>query len=211
MPNQLHGPPEAGDAEVIQSSLAEPERFEVIFHRYAPVVHGYLGRRAGPAADDLLSEVFLIAFRKRGSFNMDAPSARGWLFGIASNLLARRSRAETARYRALARFAAAPWVQADQIERSDARLDSEMSRRAIASGLAGLHPRDRDVLLMIAWGQMSYAEVAECLGIPVGTVRSRLNRARTRMRAHLLSALPPDELSPPASLTRMVSFAKDAS
>ncbi|GAA2179151.1 RNA polymerase sigma factor [Brooklawnia cerclae] len=217
MTNPYRDIPEASDAAVIRDSLDDPEQFAIIFERHSSVVHGYLGRRAGSVADDLLGEVFLIAFRKRHTFDPDASSARPWLFGIASNLLARRARAETARYRALARLAVVSADDVDALERSDARIDASAARRAIATGLADLHSRDRDVLLMTAWADMSYADIAEALDIPLGTVRSRLHRARTLMRSHLSGivisgAMPTDEPSPLAPSRGLIPFAtKDES
>ncbi len=146
-------------------------------------VHRYLGRRVGELADDLLSETFLVAFRRRADYRSEHLDVRPWLVGIATNLVHGAARAERRRYRALARAAAEPGDHHDD-GRED-RLDAEALRGPLAAALAGLEERDRDVLLLVAWGDLSYEEVAAVLDVPVGTVRSRLHRARRQTRAAL--------------------------
>lgn len=178
------GPPdEPSDDDVIRASVAEPERFGPLFDRHAVPVHRYLARRIGPPADDLLAETFLVAFRRRASYTSDV-GVRPWLFGIATNLVRRHVRTEERRYRALARLAAgelAPPVIEDAID----RLDAGALRRDLALALASLHRRDRDVLLLTAWADLSYEQIAAVLDIPLGTVRSRLHRARRLTRLAL--------------------------
>ncbi|MGY1601952.1 RNA polymerase sigma factor [Geodermatophilus sp. SYSU D00815] len=180
----MHPPP--SDGELIARSVDEPECFAVLFDRHAAAVHRYLGRRVGQLADDLLSETFLVAFRRRAAYRAVHVEVRPWLIGIATNVLRGHARAEQRRYRALARLAAEPEHSADE---PDDRLDAQALRGALAAALEGLEPRDRDVLLLFAWGQLGYEEIAAVLDVPVGTVRSRLNRARRRTRA----ALRPEE------------------
>ena len=111
---------------------------------------------------------------------------RPWLLGIATNLVHGHVRAERRRYRALARAGAEPAVPgADPADSTD-RLAAQALRGPLAAALAGLKPRDRDVLLLFAWEQLSYEEIATVLDVPVGTVRSRLNRARRLTRAALV-------------------------
>jgi RNA polymerase sigma-70 factor (ECF subfamily) len=172
------------DAELVTRSLQEPEHFAALFDRHATAVHRYLGRRVGDLADDLLSETFLVAFRRRATYRAEHVDVRPWLFGIATNLVHGHARTERRRYRALARAGAEPddSAGADEI---DARVDAVALRGPLAAALAGLKERDRDVLLLVAWGQLGYEEVAAVLDVPVGTVRSRLNRARRQTRAAL--------------------------
>ena len=161
--------------------------FGPLFDRHAVPVHRYLARRIGAPADDLLAETFLVAFRRRASYTSDV-GVRPWLFGIATNLVRRHVRTEERRYRALARLAAgevAPPVIEDAID----RLDAGALRRDLALALASLHRRDRDVLLLTAWADLSYEQIAAVLDIPLGTVRSRLHRARRLTRL----ALAPEE------------------
>jgi RNA polymerase sigma-70 factor (ECF subfamily) len=181
---QAEPPPDGTDEDLLAQSLATPERFATIFDRYAPVVHGYLARRVGVLADDLVSETFLVAFRGRDSYVPDRAPVRAWLFGIATNLVRRRARDEERRYRALGRAAgqAEPTAELDEVA---GRVDAQALRRELADALAALPGDDRDVLLLWTYPQLSYAEIAVALDIPVGTVRSRLHRARGKVRDRL--------------------------
>ncbi|WNV75709.1 RNA polymerase sigma factor [Geodermatophilus sp. DSM 44513] len=183
-------PDRRSDAELVARSVTEPESFAELFDRHAAEVHRYLGRRAGERADDLLSETFLIAFRRRTDYRPERLDVRPWLIGIATNLLHGHARAERRRYRALARAAAQPPEHGDDPADSAGRWSAEALRGPLAAALAGLHARDRDVLLLFAWGQLSYEEIAAVLDVPTGTVRSRLNRARRQTRAVLGPASP---------------------
>jgi RNA polymerase sigma factor (sigma-70 family) len=160
------------DAEAIAASLDEPRAFVDVFDRHFDAIHHYLLRRVGaPIADELASETFTQAFAHRKRYDLDRPDARPWLYGIAHNLLRHHYRDEERALRALARL--------------PHDLDSaqpEVADSQVAALLVDLSPGERDVLLLVAWGELEYAEVAEALDIPVGTVRSRLNRARTRVR-----------------------------
>ncbi len=181
--------PPVPDRDVVAESLTRPEAFAELFERHSRVVHAYLSRRVGNLAEDLLSEVFLTAFAKRASYRPETPDVRPWLFGIAANLVRRQSRAEVTRYRALARAGSPPEPDTDW-DGVHERLDATELRPLLAATLATLEARDREVLLLVAWGDLTYSEVAVALGIPLGTVRSRLHRARRRLRADL------DHLSP---------------
>ena len=86
--------------------------------------------------------------------------------------------------RAYAR-AAAREVEDTDLDGTDARVDARARSAALAEGLAGLRGAERDVLLLFAWAELSYEELSVTLGIPVGTVRSRLSRAREHLRAAL--------------------------
>ncbi len=172
------------DTELIGRSVGDPEQFAALFDRHAAAVHRYLGRRVGDLADDLLSETFLIAFRRRAAYRPEHLEVRPWLLGIATNVVHGHARSERRRYRALARAGAEPATAAGS-EEIHARVDAAALRGPLAAALAGLKERDRDVLLLVAWGQLGYEEVAAVLDVPVGTVRSRLNRARRLTRAAL--------------------------
>jgi RNA polymerase sigma-70 factor (ECF subfamily) len=173
------------DADVIARSRREPERFAEIFDRHYPAIHGFLARRLGSSlADDLTSETFLIAFDRRRRYDRRYESARPWLFGIAATLVGRQRRAELRRYRALARLDAGHAHDPDQDEVAG-RLDAAALRGRLAAALAELAHRDREVLLLVAWGHLSCEETARALGIRAGTARSRLHRARQRTRSAL--------------------------
>lgn len=178
------------DADVIRASAADPQLFRVLFERHFEVIFRYFGRRLGrEAADDLTAEVFLRAFEKRGSYDVSYESARPWLFGIAANLLRRSRRKEERRLRALARH---PVERSAARDEAVARLDYEATRPVLARALASLGANEREVLLLVAWADLTYEEVARALAIPVGTVRSRLHRARAHMRSTLERGCPHD-------------------
>jgi RNA polymerase sigma-70 factor (ECF subfamily) len=181
-------PAPADDAAIIAESLADPDRFAVLFDRHAQHIHRYAGRRAGPqVADDLVAETFLAAFRRRARYDLSYRDARPWLYGIATNLISQHRRDEVRQIRI--RQATVPEMDhpghSDQVA---ADMTAAAMRGPLAAALAGLAAGDRDVLLLIAWEQLTYDETAQALGIPIGTVRSRLNRARGVLRAALASA-----------------------
>jgi len=176
---------ELDDAAVIQLSRREPEQFTLLFRRHAPHIQRYVARRLGPdAADDIVAETFLLAFRQRDRYDQDRPDARPWLYGIATNLIGRHRRAEVRLYRALARTGADPVVE-PFTDRVDDRVSASTAARRLAAALARLSAEYRDTLLLVTWGDLSYDEAATALGVPVGTVRSRLSRARSRLRRTL--------------------------
>lgn len=173
------------DAAVIRASLADPDRFAPIYDRYAAMLYRYAYQRVGPEiADDVVAEAFLSAFRARASYDLDRQDARPWLFGILTREIATHRRREQARYRAMAR-SACDTVQDGPADQVAARVVAGAARRPLAAALAGLSAGDRDVLLLVAWGQLSYDEVADALRIPPGTVGSRLSRARRKVRKAL--------------------------
>jgi RNA polymerase sigma-70 factor, ECF subfamily len=189
-PDTQRGQPD--DAGLIAESCRVPERFGVVFDRHAAAIHGYIARRLGrDAADDLVAETFLVAFRQRGGYDPDQPSARPWLYGIATRLVSRRRRDEVRFFRAIARTGVDPAADpvaepvADEgIRRADART--------LHRQLAGLAAADRDALLLVADG-LSYAEAAQALGVPDGTLSSRVARARRKLRAGLGGVNPAGE------------------
>ena len=186
-------PTEVDDGAVIRSSLDEPERFAVLFDRYARQVHQYVSRRLGTQlADDIVGETFLIAFRRRETFDPARTLARPWLYGIATTLVARHRRNEERFLRALKRTGADPLPEpvAEAVAR---QVTAGAQERALAGALARLPRGDRDVLLLVAWADLSYEETAQTLDIPLGTVRSRLHRARRRLREALGGADPTQE------------------
>ncbi|MFI1922780.1 RNA polymerase sigma factor [Streptomyces sp. NPDC020377] len=173
------------DASVISDSLTRPESFGELYHRHAAVIHRYAARRLGEdAAEDITAETFLAAFRARGRYDVSRADARPWLYGIAANLIGKQRRTEVRALRALARTGRDP-VADSWTDRSDSRVAAQAAQGRLAGALAGLSRGDRDVLLLVAWADLGYQEVAEALSIPVGTVRSRLNRARRKVRLAL--------------------------
>ncbi|MFD9948518.1 RNA polymerase sigma factor [Nonomuraea sp. NPDC059023] len=173
----------ADDTELIRRSARDPEAFADLFTRHAPALRRYVARRLGPClADDIVSDTFLTAFRRRGRYDLSHPDARPWLYGIAARLVSRHRRVEIRFYRALVRSGV------DEIAEPYAdRVDDWVAAQqaGLAAALMKLSPGDREVLLLVAWADMSYEDVARALDIPIGTVRSRLHRARARTRQAL--------------------------
>jgi RNA polymerase sigma-70 factor (ECF subfamily) len=173
------------DGALIERSVrGRPDAFVQVVERHEAAVHGFLARRAGrQAADDLLGEVWVRAFAARGSYDPGRADARPWLYGIARNVLRAYWRTRPGTGYAAAEEAADPWD--DVLE----RLDSAARVRALVSALRALPAPERDVLLLVAWEQLTPAEAAVALGIPQGTARSRLHRARAALRP-LLAGYP---------------------
>ncbi|MER6949757.1 RNA polymerase sigma factor [Nonomuraea sp. NPDC000554] len=176
---------EPDDAEVIDRARRDPAVFSVLFNRHAPALHRYVTRRLGDSlADDVVADTFLAAFRRLKRYDTAHRDARPWLYGIAANLIGTHRRAEVRAYQALARTGVDE-VAESYADRVEARVSASAAHRELAGALAVLSPDDREVLLMVAWADLSYEEVARALGIPIGTVRSRLHRARRKTREAL--------------------------
>ncbi|PZG22974.1 RNA polymerase sigma factor [Nonomuraea aridisoli] len=181
------------DSELVSASWTDPEAFAELFDRYSAMLYRYVSKRLGPEqAEDLVGETFLIAFARRRSYDLAYADARPWLFGILTKLVSRHHRKEAARYRALLRAPVDSAVESPA-DRVAAGVTARAVRAELAGALAALPAKDRDVLLLIAWGDLTYEEVAQALGIPVGTVRSRLNRGRRKVRAALGDTNPMEE------------------
>ena len=170
---------ELTDAAVIEGSLERPQAFAAIFDRHFDAVHGYVRRRLGPTlAEEIAAETFSRAFDRRASFDRSRRDARPWLFGIAANLMRRHWRTERRRLGAYARLNP-PEIQPEADERAD-----------LVAALDSIPAREREALLLYALADLSYEEIAAALEVPIGTVRSRLARARDRLRKGLDDALP---------------------
>jgi RNA polymerase sigma-70 factor (ECF subfamily) len=167
------------DAEVIHESLTRPALFAELYDRHHAVIHRFVARRVDrDVADDLASETFLVAFEQRKRFDQAQNDALPWLYGIVTNLLHRYRRREARAWRAAQASDGEAWSEIE-----DGPLEAELALRQIAGAIRRLPQRDRDALLLYAWGDLGYEGVAQALGVPVGTVRSRLNRARRTLRA----------------------------
>jgi len=182
------------DAAVIKASLQRPAEFGRVFERHWDAVFRFFERRLGPdPSEDLASEVFRIAFERRTSYEIgESPSCRPWLYGIAANLVLKERRRFARHLAAVDRvavFGAAS--HEDHASAVAARLDTEETWSRLQTALDALDDTSREMLLLVAWEGLSYGEVAVAFGIPIGTVRSRLHRARTRLRTLLNSAAPP--------------------
>jgi RNA polymerase sigma-70 factor, ECF subfamily len=168
------------DAEVIGRSLGQPEAFGLIYDRHASSLLRFLGRRVGAeVAKGLAGELSRIAFERRKTFDLSRASALPWLYGMGSNLLLKHRRGEARRLRAGARMAA---DEATDRRASARALDARLLFPRVADAIEALPDGEREALLLFAWEDLSYQSVAEALELPIGTVRSRLNRARTQLR-----------------------------
>lgn len=167
------------DGALIEWSVrGRPDAFVDVVRRHEIAVHKFLARRAGPdATDDLLGEVWVRAFGARHTFRAECEDALPWLYGIARNVLKAHWRSAARRGAAgEAEEAVDPWD--DVVE----RLDTAAWARDLASAVRELSPACREVLLLVAWEELTPAEAAGVLGIPQGTARSRLHRARSELR-----------------------------
>lgn len=170
------------DNELIARSLIDPAVFAELYDRHARAVYRYAAQRMGDhPADDVMSETFLVAFERRHVYDPSVSDARPWLLGIATRLMRRHTRLEAVAWKGMAANMAAQ-VAPDLIERAGSRMDAARLTRRLASALRKLSDADRDTLLLYAWGHLDYAAIAAATEVPIGTVRSRLNRARRVLR-----------------------------
>ena len=185
------------DGELVRRSVGEPRCFEELVALHGPRVHAYLARRAPAAADDLSSEVWLVAFERRSRYDPELGVVVGWLFGIARNvLLAHYRRERSHQHQELP-----TWQEgsSDDWAQVDARLDAAQTAPELRAALRVLSTEDREVLLLVAWEQLTPSEAARVLDIPAGTARSRLHRARASLASSLAGRLQPaHQVSHPA-------------
>jgi RNA polymerase sigma factor (sigma-70 family) len=171
---------ETDGALIEQSVRGRPDAFVEVVQRHEVAVHGFLARRAGhQVADDLLGEVWVRAFAARGGYDPGYDDALPWLYGIARNVLRAHWRTRRDTDHPAAETAVDPWD--DVVD----RLDSAARAQVLVPALRALPAAERDVLLLVAWEQLTPAEAASVLGVPPGTARSRLHRARAALRAAL--------------------------
>jgi RNA polymerase sigma-70 factor (ECF subfamily) len=191
------------DAELIAASLTEPARFAELFDRHFAAVFRFAERRVGyDQAGEVASETFTRAFARRHAYRGDVPDALPWLYGIASNLVLHERR-RFARYLAAVERAANEATVAELdggVAAADRRLDAPGDWERMRRALLALNDTDRELLLLVAWDELSYEGAAAVLGLQVGTVRSKLHRAKARLRELLEASgrTPSDKaLSPP--------------
>ena len=185
----------ATDAEVIRASVQEPELFGWIFDRHHRAVAGFLVATVGAeAGQDLMSETFLRAFVCRHRFRPEYESACGWLLGIARNLRRMELRRAAREARACGRLVLLDGHD-DPIPELLNRLDAADAARTLElwSAVDGLPPSERNALLLYALDGLSYSEIAVATGVPIGTVRSRLSRARKKVAGSWCALVPRDQ------------------
>ncbi|MFI0444252.1 RNA polymerase sigma factor [Actinomadura sp. 6N118] len=172
----------ASDAELVDRFQRDPELFTAVHERYFLHIYRYVaGRLDVQEAEDLAAETFCIAFEDRDRFDPERGNLRAWLFGIATNLVARHRRAEARRYRALSRAVPGSAAVDSHEDRVLTSVSAARMQPALAKALTRLSRGERDVVLLIALAELSYDEVAAALGISQGTVGSRLSRARKKL------------------------------
>jgi RNA polymerase sigma factor (sigma-70 family) len=162
----------------------DPDAFATIFDDYARAVYNLGFRLTGnwSSAEEVVSLTFLEAWRLRDRIAPDGGSLRPWLLGIAVNVTRNLSRAARRHQAALSRLPGLTPVP-DFADELAGQLDDSAALRRVAAGLSELRAAEREVLALCVWSGLDYAEAASALGVPVGTVRSRLSRARARLRA----------------------------
>jgi RNA polymerase sigma factor (sigma-70 family) len=191
---------ETSDQELWRRAAeGEAECFGLIFDRHGAAVHAYCQVRTvdqhGESASDLVSVVFLEAWRRRRDVVLEGNSALPWLLGVARRVMLHRARTVRRHRAALARLPAdtslSPGKVDDPADEIARRLDDGRRLVAVRQAFARLRDSEREVLLLCVWGGLDYASAAVALGVPVGTVRSRLSRARERLAQLADAGVPP--------------------
>jgi RNA polymerase sigma factor (sigma-70 family) len=177
--------PRRTDAEIVRASIRDPRRFGEIFDRYADDILRYASARLGSdLAQDVTAETFLAAFGARSRYDQSRENARPWLYGIAVRQIGKHTRAERRYRQALSRIQTET-VTADFGDRVADRVTAEQLRPRLSAVLSGLPRKDRELLLLVAWTDLTYEESAQALGVSVSAVKSRLHRIRVRIRQAL--------------------------
>jgi RNA polymerase sigma factor (sigma-70 family) len=175
------------DAAAIERSLTDPRTFEVIFDRHFDAVYRFaIGRVGNQDAADIAAETFARAFSRRHRFRLDRSSALPWLFGITVNVCRERSRRSDRSRRAVGRMNNPSDAITEPFENAlTARVDAERLLPDLVAALRSLSDDEYALLMLAGESDLSYQEMADTLGIPIGTVRSRLARARRRVKSAL--------------------------
>jgi RNA polymerase sigma factor (sigma-70 family) len=164
----------ASDLELVGRSIETPTAFAELYDRHGGRVVRYVARRVGVVdAEDIAAEVFVRAYIRRASCRGEHGSALPWLLGVANHVIADHRRIESRRLQMLERLAV---TTPASVEHEHAGLAPELIR-----ALRRVPAADRDALLLVVWGELSYEETATALDVPIGTVRSRIARARKRL------------------------------
>jgi RNA polymerase sigma factor (sigma-70 family) len=162
----------------------DPEAFAELFDLYARAVYNHAFRLTAQlsCADDVVSATFLEAWRLRGKLDEDGGSLRPWLLGIATNIARNMSRSDR-RYRAaVLRFSPEDFMVVDHSSRVISRVDDTRRLHRALSALATLNHKEREVVTLCLWEGLDYVSAAKAIGVPVGTIRSRLSRARAKLK-----------------------------
>jgi RNA polymerase sigma-70 factor (ECF subfamily) len=165
-----------------RSRAGDADAFGLLFERHAKAVYNFCFRRVGDwaVAEDLLSIVFLEAWRHRDK-ELPPDKVLPWLYGIATNVVRNRRRSERRFAAALSRVPK-PDSEPSLGELSDVRIDDERQMGRVLALVRRLPKHEQDVFALCVWSELSYEDAALALAVPIGTVRSRLSRARARLR-----------------------------
>lgn len=178
--------PAPSDAELIAASWETASAFEALFERHFDAVFRFLSVRVGrDEAEDLAAEAFAQAFRARRRYRLDYPSARPWLLGIAANLARQRARTRRRAATAMLRLRAQEVLAVDPADEATTRADAGRQQRRLAAAFASLSPKERDVVALLVHGELTQQQTARALGIPMGTVKSRMAKARKKLREQI--------------------------
>jgi RNA polymerase sigma factor (sigma-70 family) len=162
------------------------DAFGELFERHADAVYNHCFRRTGSwsVAEDLTSVVFLEAWRRRRQVEFHGESVLPWFLAVANNAI-RNSDRSIRRYRRLLSKLPRPTPIPDQSEEAIGRVDDERTMRNVLEAFNRLSAQDQEIVSLCDWTGLGYEDAAMALGVPIGTIRSRLSRARARLREHL--------------------------
>ena len=173
------------DQELWEAAVTgEADAFGELFERHHVLIYNFCFRRTGSwsTAEDLMAVVFLEAWRTRRGMQLHDGSLLPWLYAIATNVTRHQHRSTGRHQAALARVASRVTNIPDHADEIIDRINDEQRMRQVLGAFTQLPQRERDVLELAAFASLDYAQIAAALGIPVGTVRSRLSRGRNRLR-----------------------------
>lgn len=174
---------ETGEEDLVAGLRRDdPEALAALFDRYGDRIYNHCFRATGDwsEAEDATATVFLEIWRHRHRVQAHDGSALPWLYGVATNVCRNLTRSRRRGRRALAALPR-PTPEPDHADRIAERVSSEARMQAVLAAVEELPPREREVLGLVAWSGLSYEQAAAALDVPVGTVRSRLSRARARL------------------------------
>jgi len=174
---------EASDSDLMAMTGSEPEAFGELLKRHSRSVYAYCARRTGnlDLAEDLTSIVFMEAFRRRRKLQLSNAIALPWLFGVANNVVRNADRS-LRRYRSALRRLPIPASGVSSEEGTMERLGAQEAFARALEAISTLTQAEQDVVVLVLWSEFTYADAATALGIPVGTVRSRLASARAKFK-----------------------------
>jgi RNA polymerase sigma factor (sigma-70 family) len=174
---------EAADSELLAMAGSEPEAFGELFKRHSRSVYAYCARRTGSLdqAEDLTSVVFMEAFRRRRKLHLSNASALPWLIGVANNVVRNADRS-LRRYRSALDRIPVPANAMSSEKDAMERLGAQEALAGALEAISALTQGEQDVVLLVLWSEFTYADAATALGIPIGTIRSRLASARAKFK-----------------------------